>query len=91
VEPGATMLKRALIGLIGWYQRWFSPLLGDHCRFEPSCSEYARAALTEWGLIRGAALIIWRLVRCQPFCRGGLDPVPRAPDARQKSLGIPHG
>lgn len=85
------MLKRALIGLIGWYQRWWSPLWGDHCRFEPSCSEYARGALTEWGLGRGGMLILWRLLRCQPFSRGGLDPVPAAPASRKKPFGVFHG
>lgn len=74
-------MRRMLIACIRAYQRCLSPLLGRHCRFEPSCSQYAIEALTAHGLIRGGALACWRLLRCQPLCRGGFDPVP-APNAR---------
>ncbi|MHB8452679.1 MAG: membrane protein insertion efficiency factor YidD [Mycobacteriales bacterium] len=64
------------MALVRFYRAWFAPLLGPRCRFEPSCSTYALEALTRHGLIRGSALTVWRLLRCQPFGTGGLDPVP---------------
>jgi len=65
-----------LVALIRLYQRWLSPLLGAHCRFYPSCSQYAVEAITAYGALRGTGMAIWRILRCQPFCRGGYDPVP---------------
>lgn len=65
-----------LIWAIRLYQRFLSPLLGQNCRFHPSCSQYAIEALRDHGLLRGSALTVWRILRCQPFCRGGHDPVP---------------
>jgi putative membrane protein insertion efficiency factor len=65
-----------LVGAIRLYQQFLSPLLGQNCRFHPSCSQYAIEALREHGLLRGSALAAWRILRCQPFCRGGHDPVP---------------
>jgi putative membrane protein insertion efficiency factor len=75
-EP--SLPARAGCLLIRAYQLTISPLLGDCCRFEPSCSHYAMAALRRHGLARGSALAGWRLLRCNPFCRGGYDPVPVA-------------
>ena len=70
-------MKRLLLILLGAYSRFFSPLLGpDKCRFHPHCSAYAREAVETHGALRGSGLAIWRLLRCQPFCRGGYDPVP---------------
>lgn len=57
------------------YQRLISPLLGQRCRFEPSCSRYAVQAVREFGILRGAVLAAWRLVRCNPFSSGGYDPL----------------
>jgi putative membrane protein insertion efficiency factor len=68
--------KRMLMALICGYQRWISPLLPPSCRFYPSCSNYALEALQCRRLLPALALIAWRLVRCQPLCRGGYDPVP---------------
>lgn len=65
-----------LIGLIRMYQWTISPLLPNCCRFEPSCSHYAIEALRVHGFWRGCSLSLWRLLRCQPFCKGGRDPVP---------------
>lgn len=70
------MLKRMLQSLIRGYQRWISPMLGPHCRFTPSCSQYAFEALERYGAIKGSWLAIKRLLRCQPLCKGGHDPVP---------------
>lgn len=70
-------MKRLLLALLRAYARFFSPLLGpDKCRFHPHCSAYAREAIETHGALRGAGLSAWRLLRCQPFCRGGYDPVP---------------
>lgn len=74
-----------LKGLIRLYQRYVSPLLGDRCRFYPSCSQYAIEALEGHGLIRGGALAVWRLLRCQPLCRGGYDPVPASRRTRKEA------
>jgi len=62
--------------LIATYQRYISPLLAPACRFEPTCSHYAMAALREHSAPRALGLIVWRILRCQPLCRGGWDPVP---------------
>ncbi len=69
-------MRAAMSGLLGIYKRWVSPLLPAACRFQPSCSEYAREALELHGIWRGSTLTLRRLLRCQPFCRGGFDPVP---------------
>lgn len=58
------------------YKRWLSPLLPPACRFHPTCSVYALQALQKHGALRGVRLIVWRLLRCQPFHPGGFDPVP---------------
>lgn len=77
------MIARALIALIRGYKRFVSPHLGQHCRFTPTCSEYAMQALEVHGLCKGSALALWRIVRCNPFGRWGYDPVP--PKGRWKS------
>jgi hypothetical protein len=61
---------------IRFYKRFLSPLLPPACRFHPSCSSYALQALHKHGALRGVRLILWRLLRCQPFHPGGFDPVP---------------
>jgi putative membrane protein insertion efficiency factor len=67
---------RLILWLLRLYKRWISPLLGQRCRFYPSCSDYARIAVLRFGPWRGSLLSGWRLLRCQPFCHGGHDPVP---------------
>lgn len=69
-------MSRVLIALIRLYQRFISPLLGQHCRFHPSCSRYAVEAIQVHGAVKGSVLAVWRILRCQPFCKGGYDPVP---------------
>lgn len=59
-----------------FYRRYLSPLKPPMCRFQPTCSTYAIEALEVHGLLRGSALTVWRILRCQPFARGGFDPVP---------------
>jgi putative membrane protein insertion efficiency factor len=68
-------------GLIRIYQLYLSPLKPRTCRFYPSCSEYALRAVRHRGLLRGALLAAWRVLRCNPFSRGGYDPGPWAGDA----------
>ncbi len=62
--------------LIQLYRYCISPLLGHHCRFYPSCSEYMHNALSIHGLMRGFYLGLRRILRCHPWCPGGFDPVP---------------
>jgi putative membrane protein insertion efficiency factor len=69
-------VKSLALALLDGYKRWLSPLLGQHCRFHPSCSSYMREAIVRFGLFRGILLGSFRLLRCQPLCDGGLDPVP---------------
>jgi len=69
-------MQRLLIALIALYKRAISPLLPGCCRFVPSCSEYAREAVLRFGPLNGSLLAAWRLLRCQPLCRPGFDPVP---------------
>ena len=57
------------------YQRLISPFLGQHCKYYPSCSEYAVQAVQRFGILRGLVLAGWRLLRCNPWSSGGYDPV----------------
>jgi hypothetical protein len=69
-------MRAVLIALIRAYQWFVSPLLGNHCRFYPSCSQYAREAIERHGASRGVWLAIRRVARCHPWHPGGVDPVP---------------
>jgi uncharacterized protein len=63
-----------LIGLVRVYQWTLSPIIGRQCRFQPTCSHYFIGAVEKYGAIRGSLKGIWRICRCNPFCRGGDDP-----------------
>ena len=65
---------RAAIALVRVYQRLLSPLIGPVCRFEPSCSNYFIQAVQKYGLIVGGWKGVWRILRCNPWFRGGHDP-----------------
>lgn len=65
-----------LIGMIRLYQKAVSPLKLPSCRFTPTCSQYAIEAIMVHGALKGGALGLWRILRCNPFCKGGYDPVP---------------
>ncbi|HLF58381.1 MAG TPA: membrane protein insertion efficiency factor YidD [Alphaproteobacteria bacterium] len=82
-----------LRALVRFYQLAISPLLTPSCRFEPSCSEYARQALTRFGAIEGARLTVLRLLRCHPWGGAGFDPVPASPAAHHHdhAPGCRHG
>jgi len=69
-------VRRLLVAVVDLYRRFLSPLLPPLCRFEPSCSAYAREALLRHGALKGTLLALWRILRCNPFGRGGHDPVP---------------
>ena len=71
-----TVPARLLVAIVTAYRRFLSPLLGQRCRFAPSCSAYAVEALTTYGAARGSWLAIRRIGRCHPFHPGGHDPVP---------------
>ena len=73
-------MKRLLIRMIRFYQRRISPRTPPSCRFQPSCSQYALTALERYGALKGGAMALWRLLRCNPFCKGGYDPVPEVPN-----------
>ncbi len=68
--------QTVLMGLVKGYRLLLSPWLGSACRFEPTCSAYSLQALQEYGAVRGTYMTLHRLVRCQPWCDGGHDPVP---------------
>jgi putative membrane protein insertion efficiency factor len=70
------MIRTVLIGLVQMYRLLLSPWLGSACRFEPTCSAYALEALRRHGAGAGSYLALARLVRCNPVCAGGCDPVP---------------
>jgi hypothetical protein len=83
MEPVATKI---LLGFLDFYRRWISPLIHASktggCRYLPTCSEYASEAIATHGPVRGVGLAAWRLLRCNPFARGGLDLVPPAANSR---------
>ncbi len=70
------MIARLLQGLIRLYQILLSPFWGSQCRFHPTCSCYAIDALNKHGAIKGGAMAIYRIFRCNPWAKGGFDPVP---------------
>lgn len=70
----ALALSAVMVGLVRVYQRCVRPLLPPTCRFEPGCSEYMIGAVRKYGPIVGCAKGVWRICRCNPFCKGGYDP-----------------
>lgn len=73
-------MKRFLLGMIRLYQRKISPNMPPACRFQPTCSQYALTAIERYGAFRGGGMALWRILRCNPFCKGGYDPVPENPN-----------
>jgi uncharacterized protein len=69
------MIRQLMINLIRWYQRNLSPMLGSCCKYLPSCSQYAIEAIERYGPLQGGLMATWRILRCNPFSRGGYDPV----------------
>ena len=75
------LLSQPLLALVWLYRTLISPLLGANCRFEPSCSDYARTALVRHGAFRGGYLMLRRILRCHPWGGSGFDPVPPLEEA----------
>jgi len=88
-------LSRVVLAALWVYRKTVSPWMPPCCRFTPTCSAYAVEAVTVHGPYKGSALAAWRLLRCQPFCKGGYDPVPgsinnkSAADDRESLSGNP--
>ena len=74
-EP-PSFIARIGVLLIRCYQRFISPFLGANCRFRPTCSQYTLEAITKFGLFKGSFIGFWRILRCNPFGKGGDDPIP---------------
>jgi len=70
---GILIMKKVLLLIIKGYQRYISPLKRPCCRFYPSCSEYAYLAVLKYGVLKGTLKAVWRILRCNPFCKGGID------------------
>ena len=69
-------MKKILIFIIKLYQKFLSPLKSTRCPYYPCCSQYGLEAIQKHGAIKGSALAAWRICRCNPFSKGGYDPVP---------------
>ncbi len=85
-------MKPLALWMLRSYKRWISPVFPPSCRYVPSCSEYAMEAVDRYGTVRGGAMAAWRILRCNPFAAGGLDPVakdsigtPTLPQSARKS------
>ncbi len=73
-------MKRVLLWGIRFYRSAVSPYKGGPCcRYTPTCSQYAKTAIERYGAVKGSRLAMWRLMRCNPFSKGGYDPVPEDP------------
>jgi len=69
-------LKKILIRVIRFYQKYLSPLKRTRCPYTPTCSQYGLEAIQKYGAAKGSVMAAWRIMRCNPFSRGGYDPVP---------------
>jgi putative membrane protein insertion efficiency factor len=78
-------VKALALLLLRGYKRFISPLLGQHCRFHPTCSVYTMQAIERFGVLRGGWMGARRIGRCHPFHPGGIDEVPEAPGAAAPS------
>lgn len=80
IHAAIIAVRKTILIPVKLYQRYISPLKGaSSCRFTPTCSQYAIDAVMEWGIIIGPILALWRIIRCNPFSKGGRDEVPRKP------------
>lgn len=80
-------MRYLAIALVRLYQKIISPLTGAHCRYYPTCSQYAIDAFKKHGFLKGGVLSAWRIMRCNPFSRGGVDYVPETFTLRTKREG----
>ena len=81
-------MKHLMIWLVHLYRKVISPLKPPCCRFTPTCSAYAIEAFKKRGFFIGLILTVWRILRCNPFCKGGYDPVPEKGLRNPKNAGI---
>lgn len=70
------MIKKFFIFMIKLYQKYLSPLKSTKCPYYPTCSQYGLEAIQKYGALKGGLLAFWRILRCNPFSKGGYDPVP---------------
>lgn len=80
-------MKHIMIWLISLYRKFISPIKPPCCRFTPTCSAYALEAFKKRGFFVGFGLTVWRILRCNPFSKGGYDPVPEPKRQRKKDAG----
>ena len=69
-------MKKLLLTIIKLYQKYYSPMRPRRCIFVPTCSQYGLEAIEKYGAVKGSLLAAWRILRCNPFSKGGYDPVP---------------
>ena len=69
-------MKKLLIIAIKFYQKYISPMKSTKCPYIPTCSQYGVDAISKHGALKGSILTVWRIIRCNPFSKGGVDPVP---------------
>lgn len=70
------IMKKIFVFIIKFYQKYISPMKRTRCPYTPSCSQYGLEAIEKYGVIKGGWLAVWRILRCNPFSKGGYDPVP---------------
>jgi putative membrane protein insertion efficiency factor len=87
-ELSPSLMARALLVPIAGYRRFISPLLGQRCRFYPSCSAYTAAAIARHGALKGSWLGVRRISRCHPWNPGGVDPVPPTREHAERDAGV---
>ena len=83
-------MKLIILFLIGFYRKCISPLTPPKCKYYPTCSCYAYKAVERYGAVRGSALAVWRLLRCNPWSMGGIDPVPDKFTFRRQKTDYSH-
>ena len=69
-------MKYLMIKMIRWYQKYLSPMKSTRCPYIPTCSQYGLEVIEKYGAFKGGLLAFWRILRCNPFSKGGYDPVP---------------
>lgn len=77
-------MKKILLSVIRFYQKCISPLFPPACKYHPTCSQYGYEAVERFGIFKGSALALWRFLRCNPFSKGGYDPVPEKKEKKKK-------
>lgn len=66
-------MKKVILGIISFYRKFISPLKKPCCKYYPTCSQYARLAVLKYGALKGGLMAVWRILRCNPFSKGGVD------------------